>query len=292
VTEIARSPFNTGDGKPAELTEPAGWVDEAPTGPNPAALTPEQQRVKDEFVAARGTWGEPWQRIVELDPAFLEAYLHFSSVPWSAASHLEPKVKELVYLAADAAATHLYEPGIRQHVVAALRHGATPAEIMEVLELTSTLGIHACNIGVPLLIEVLEEEGVRKGPAPLDERQERLKEEFIANRGYWHEFWEGILELAPDLFEAYVEFSSVPWKTGTLEPKIKEMIYIAFDAAATHLYVPGLKLHLRNAVRLGATQDELMEVLSIVSVIGIHAATTAAPILADVVANRAADGVT
>ena len=57
-----------------------------------------------------------------------------------------------------------------------------------------------------------------------------------------------LLELAPDLFEAYVEFSSVPWKTGTLEPKVKEMIYIAFDAAATHLYVPGLKLHLRNAV--------------------------------------------
>ncbi|MEU7816918.1 carboxymuconolactone decarboxylase family protein [Pseudonocardia sp. NPDC049154] len=78
----------------------------------------------------------------------------------------------------------------------------------------------------------------------------------------------------------------MPWKTGTLEPKVKEMIYIAFDAAATHLYVPGLKLHLRNAVRLGATQDELMEVLSIVSVIGIHAATTAAPILASVVAEQ------
>ncbi|MEU7816919.1 carboxymuconolactone decarboxylase family protein [Pseudonocardia sp. NPDC049154] len=152
-------------------------------------LTTEQQRVKDEFVRVRGTWGEPWQRILELDPAFLEAYLRFSSVPWTAASHLEPKVKEFVYIAADAAATHLYEPGIRQHVAAALRHGATPAEIMEVLELTSTLGIHACNIGVPLLLEVLEEEGLRTGPAPLDERRERLKAEFTAHRGYWHEFW-------------------------------------------------------------------------------------------------------
>ena len=252
-------------------------------------LTDEQRRVKDEFVAVRGTWGEPWQRILELDPAFLQAYQRFSAVPWTAASHLEPKVKELVYIAADAAATHLYEPGIRQHVAAALEHGATPAEIMEVLELTSTLGIHACNIGVPLLVEVLEEEGLRTGPAPLDERRERLKAEFTRNRGYWHEFWDRILELAPDLFEAYLELSSVPWRTGTLEPKVKEMIYVAFDASATHLYVPGLKLHLRNAVRLGATQDELMEVLSIVSVIGIHAATTAAPILAEVAAAREAD---
>jgi alkylhydroperoxidase/carboxymuconolactone decarboxylase family protein YurZ len=249
-------------------------------------LTAEQQQIKDEFIRVRGTWGEPWQRMLEFDPGFLRAYLKFSSVPWTAASHLEPKVKEFVYIAADAAATHLYEPGIRQHVTAALNHGATPAEVMEVLELTSTLGIHACNVGVPLLLEVLREEGLRTGPEPLDDRQERLKAEFVENRGYWHEFWEGILELAPDLFESYVEFSSVPWKTGTLPPKVKELIYIAFDASATHLYVPGLKLHMRNAVRLGATTEEIVEVLSIVSVVGIHASTTAAPILAEIVESR------
>jgi alkylhydroperoxidase/carboxymuconolactone decarboxylase family protein YurZ len=250
-------------------------------------LTAEQREIKEEFIRVRGTWGEPWQRMLELDADFVRAYLRFSSVPWTSESHLEPKVKEFAYIAADAAATHLYEPGIRQHVAAALDHGATPAEVMEVLELTSTLGIHACNIGVPLLLEVLQEEGLRTGPSVLDERRERLKAEFTENRGYWHEFWEGILELAPDLFEAYLEFSSVPWKTGTLPPKVKEMIYIAFDASATHLYVPGLKLHLRNAVRLGATVGELMEVLSIVSVVGIHAATTAAPILAEIVESRA-----
>ena len=95
-------------------------------------LTEEQQRVKEEFVAVRGTWGEPWQRILELDPgvpAGLPALLRRAVDP---ASHLEPKVKEFVYIAADAAATHLYVPGIRQHVAAALEHGATPEEIMEV----------------------------------------------------------------------------------------------------------------------------------------------------------------
>jgi alkylhydroperoxidase/carboxymuconolactone decarboxylase family protein YurZ len=248
-------------------------------------LTAEQQEIKDEFIKVRGSWGDPWERMLELDPAFVRAYLHFSAVPWTGESHLEPKIKEFVYIAADAAATHLYEPGIRQHVAAALKHGATEQEIMEVIELTSTLGIHASNIGVPLLLEVLEEEGLRTGPAPLDERRERLKAEFTANRGYWHQFWEGLLELDPDLFEAYVEFSSVPWKTGTLQPKVKEFIYIAIDASTTHLYVPGLKLHMQNAVRLGATAGEIMEVLAIVSVIGIHAATTAAPILAELTRN-------
>jgi alkylhydroperoxidase/carboxymuconolactone decarboxylase family protein YurZ len=249
-------------------------------------LTAEQQQIKDEFVQVRGTWGEPWQRMLELDPAFVRAYLRFSAVPWTGESHLEPKVKEFVYIAADAAATHLYEPGIRQHVAAAFDHGATTEEVMEVLELTSTLGIHACNIGVPLLLEVLQEAGLRDGPAPLDERRERLKAEFTANRGYWHSFWDGVLELDPDLFEAYIEFSSVPWKSGPLEPLVKELIYIAFDASATHLYVPGLKLHMQNAVRLGATAGEIMEALAIVSVIGIHAATTAVPVLAEIAAHR------
>ncbi len=244
------------------------------------ALTPRQQEIKDEFIRVRGTWGEAWESILRLDPGFLESYLRLSAVPWKR-DVLPPVVKEFIYIAADAAATHLYTPGIRQHVRAALAHGATAEEIMEVLELTSTLGIHAANIGVPLLLEVLEEEGLRTAAPPLDARREKLKADFTQRRGYWHTFWDGLLELDPDLFEAYLDFSGLPWTTGVLEPKIKELVYIAFDASATHLYAPGLKLHMRNAVGYGATPEEIMEVLAIVSVIGIHAATVAAPILTE-----------
>lgn len=250
-------------------------------------LTQRQQQIKDEFIAVRGTWSSAWDAILELDAEFLRAYLEWSAVPLRK-HHLDEKVREFIFIAADAAATHLYEPGIRQHVRAALDLGASAAEVMEVLELTSTLGIHACNIGVPLLIDVLTEEGVRTGAAPLTPHQEQLKAEFAASRGYWHEFWDGLLELDPELFAAYLDFSAVPWRTGVLDPKVKELVYIAFDAAATHLYVPGLKLHMRNAVRLGATAAEIIEVLEIVSVIGIHAATVGAPILADELRRRTA----
>jgi alkylhydroperoxidase/carboxymuconolactone decarboxylase family protein YurZ len=241
-------------------------------------LSSRQQEIKDEFIRVRGTWGETWQAILELDPEFLRAYTDFSAVPWRK-NHLEDKVKEFIYIAVDAAATHLYLPGVRQHIKAALKLGATPQEIMEVLELTCTLGIHAMNIGVPLLVKVLEEKGLRSGPAPLDENQERVKAEFTKTRGYWHSFWDEMLELDPEIFEAYTDFSSVPWRTGTLEPKIKELVYIAFDTAATHLYVPGLKLHIENAVGYGATPQEILEVMEIASVLGVHAATSAAPIL-------------
>jgi alkylhydroperoxidase/carboxymuconolactone decarboxylase family protein YurZ len=241
-------------------------------------LTARQQEIKDEFIKVRDTWGDSWQAILELDPEFFAAYLKFSAVPWRK-NHLEDKVKEFIYIAIDSAATHMYLPGVQQHIKAALKVGATPAEIMEVLELTATLGIHAMNIGVPILVEVLEEKGLRNGPGDLNQYQRELKAEFTQTRGYWHPFWDEMLELDPELFAAYTEFSSVPWRQGTLPPKVKEFVYIAFDTAATHLYVKGLKLHIENAIGYGATAQEILEVMEIASVIGIHAVTTAAPIL-------------
>ena len=62
---------------------------------------------------------------------------------------------------------------------------------------------------------------------------------------------------------------------------MREFIYIAFDVAATHLYKPGLKLHLENAIDYGATVGEILEVMEIASVLGIHAATSAVPILVE-----------
>lgn len=113
----------------------------------------------------------------------------------------------------------------------------------------------------------------------LSERQQELKDDFVEARGYWNPFWDGLLSLDPDFFEAYLAFSSVPWKTGTLDPKVKELIYIAIDASTTHLYEPGLRQHIRNAIKHGATKQEVMEVLELVSVLGIHACTLGVPVL-------------
>lgn len=113
----------------------------------------------------------------------------------------------------------------------------------------------------------------------LTEQQKALRDTFIAERGYWAPFWDGLLSLDPDFFDSYLRFSSVPWKTGPLEPKIKELIYVAIDAATTHLYEPGLRQHIRNAISYGATREEVMEVLELVSVLGIHACTLGVPVL-------------
>jgi alkylhydroperoxidase/carboxymuconolactone decarboxylase family protein YurZ len=253
----------------------------APGVAGPVSLSSRQIELRDAFVRIRGTWGGAWEDILRLAPDFFEAYLGLSGLPWTREGGLEPKVKEFIYIAADGNATHMFEPGVRQHIRKALEFGATREEVMEVLELISTVGIHASTVGVPVLLELLAETGVRTAPVPLDARQQQLKDEFTRERGYWDDLWAGLLELDPDFFAAYARFSSVPWRGGTLSPKVKEFMYITFDAAATHMYTPGLKLHMRNALGYGATPGELMELLEIVSVIGIHGATLGAPILVE-----------
>lgn len=108
-----------------------------------------------------------------------------------------------------------------------------------------------------------------------------LKEEFIAKRGYWTDFWDGLLALDPKFFRAYLNFSAVPWENGVLEPKVKELIYIAIDASTTHLYEPGLRIHIQNALKYGATKEEIMEVYQLVSVLGLHTCTMGVPALID-----------
>ena len=244
-------------------------------------LSPRQHALKEEFTRARGYWSPVWDQVLALDPDFFEAYLNFSSVPWRNGV-LEPKVREFIYIAIDASTTHLHAAGTRTHVRNALRLGATRQEVMEVLQLISVLGIHSVTDGVPILVEEMATAG--RGaelpkPGAGGEREARLKAEFTAARGYWSELWDNVLALSPDFFEAYMRFSSVPWKHGTLEPKVKEFIYVAIDAATTHLYAPGTRVHIRNAIRYGATRQEIMEVLELVSVLGIHSITHGVPIL-------------
>lgn len=239
----------------------------------------ERARLRDAFVRERGYWSTALDDLLELDPGFFECVLRVTGHPWRHGV-LDRKTKELILLAVDAAATHRNGPGAREHVERALAHGATPDEIMEVLELTSTVGIHTCTTAVPILLEELAAvDRALDFEHPLTARQQQLKAEFIDKRAYWNDFWDGILRLDPEFFAAYSALSAHPWEHGSLQPKVRELVYAAFDAAATHLYEPGLRQHIRNAMGYGATPEELMEVFELASGIGVEACILALPAL-------------
>jgi alkylhydroperoxidase/carboxymuconolactone decarboxylase family protein YurZ len=234
--------------------------------------------LRSEYEAAHGYWTEALDDVLRHDPAFFRTLLDLSTVPIRSGT-LDPKTREFIHIAIDGGATNMFGAGTRRHIARAVALGASDAEIMEVLELTATLGIHAANAGVPILLEVLAETGEAPDVFDLDERQKRLRADFETNRGYWNPIWDGVLKFSPDFFEAYLAFSSIPWQRGVLEPKVKELIYCAFDVASTHLWLPGLKLHMRNALGYGATPTEIMEVIQIASVLGVQVFDEAMPAL-------------
>ena len=104
---------------------------------------------------SKGDWNPVWDKLAELDAEFLEAYLAFRSVPHREGP-LPQKYKELIMIAINAATTHLYAPGVRRHMQNALKAGATQEEIFETIQLTTVMGIHACNLAVPIMLEEVE----------------------------------------------------------------------------------------------------------------------------------------
>lgn len=229
-----------------------------------------QDRLKQRFIQDCGYWDSECEALMKLDPGFFATVHGLLSAPRTTGA-LDPKTSSLVQLAFDISITHYDKKGAARHIAKAISCGATREEILEVCQLTSVVGIHACNMGVPILAEELQatNRGHEMGPAEFDAHREALKAEFIKLRGYWSPLWEDLLRNSPDFFEAYTKFSSYPWLNGSLPPKVKEFIYIAIDAATHHLYLPGLRIHIQNALRHGATGSEIMEVLMLISGSGV-----------------------
>jgi alkylhydroperoxidase/carboxymuconolactone decarboxylase family protein YurZ len=101
--------------------------------------------------------------------------------------------------------------------------------------------------------------------------------------GMWNPLWDTFAEQDPAWTERFMAMAAHP--VQALEPRIVELIAIAVDASCTHLYAPGVRRHVRRALEIGVTPREILAVLQLVSVLGIHSMSLAAPILAEEIAN-------
>ncbi|MGE8367219.1 carboxymuconolactone decarboxylase family protein [Cupriavidus sp.] len=97
--------------------------------------------------------------------------------------------------------------------------------------------------------------------------------------GNWNPAWDAFAELDPVWAEKFMVMGMHPILSGVLEPKVVEFIAIAVDASCTHMYAPGTRRHIRRALELGATKEEIAAVLQAVSVLGIHSSSLGSPIL-------------
>ncbi len=106
--------------------------------------------------------------------------------------------------------------------------------------------------------------------------------------GGWNPAWDPFVELDRVWTEKFVDMGLAPLARGVLDQKTWELIAIAVDASCTHMYAPGVRRHIRAALELGVTKEEILAVLQTVSVLGIHSISLSAPILVEELAARKA----
>lgn len=205
------------------------------------------------FKKERGFIAGPFEVMARADPDFLVAYTDFSMAPWRTGP-LEPKLKELIYVAIDAAVNHMHAIGTLNHARSALAHGASREELVSVFEIVSLLGLQTLELGVSVLEEAI-------GEAPSGDPLEGLERFDPAAAGAMRAWRESVIARSP------------------LEPKVVELIGVAVNASTCHLNEAATAHHVTAALAAGATTAEVVEVLQLVSVLGIHSATLAFPLL-------------
>jgi len=216
------------------------------------------------------------------DPAWANTCERVALNPWKH-EVLPRKTVELIGVAINAACTNLNPEGTRRHIRAALDAGANRDEILMVLKMASLLSIHSCSLGAPLLLEEAKAADVspKAKPRPATPLCDGLRA-----AGQWNEAWTPFLDLDPTWTEQFIAAGLPAYAGDVISPKLAELLSIAFDASFTHMYAPGTRRHIKIALKLGATVEEIMEVLKLCVIHGVQACNLGVPILAEELARR------
>jgi len=212
------------------------------------------------------------------DPGWAEICARMTASPWTSGI-LPRKTVELIGIALNAACTNLNPEGTRRHIRGALEAGATREEVLMILKMASAMSIHSCSLGAPILLEEAKAAGMepsrhlKNPPTPACDKMHAV--------GQWNPAWDPLFELDPLWTDQFMACGLGIYASGLLTPKLIELVSIAFDASYTHMYAPGTRGHIRAALKLGATTEEIMEVLKLCVVQGVQACTLGVPILAE-----------
>lgn len=183
----------------------------------------------------------------------------------------------LVDLGVKAAVTALDEAEIEEATAAARSAGASTAQLEETVALVSGLGVHSLMVAAPLIWRSARAPGAAD-PEPLDPTRQALRDSKVGNDPFWRSFerdvpgfLDALIRLAPETFRAFFEYCAVPWRSGTVPALTKELTSMACDATPAHRFLPGFRLHLGNAIKLGAGSRAVTQALDLAAACGRRA---------------------
>lgn len=209
-------------------------------------------------------------RMIDTTMAQLRAQAEAATSDLPDGEPLDDLSRALIRLGVAVSVTSLSPDAIGRTVDAALDGGASLDQVEEIIALVSGLGVHSLMISQAIVLQSAAARDLIDRAAPFDPARQALWDRHVGDDPFWigfekenPGFLDAMLRLCPDLFTAFFDYCAVPWKIGSVRARTKELAAIACDAAPTHVFGPGFRLHLRNAIALGATRRQIMETLDI-----------------------------
>lgn len=240
----------------------------------------DKQAIKENFLDSHGELLPEHEFLIDHDWGWFRRRQALYEFHITRESALPRKMKEIIL----AVATTVRMPGtetsryVKKHIREALKHGATPREILEAFEcVIHPTGGTTMLVGVNFLREVLEEEGISADlelgeESSLDEKdaepenldRKALEESQLKVHGYVlpeHKYimdhnWDWV-ELSHDFYN----FNAL--RKGALSRKMRSIVVVS--ALCTR--IPGIegekyiRNHMRRAMEAGATEAEIFDAL-------------------------------
>lgn len=202
--------------------------------------------------------------------AELRAWIEECLAPIPDLDELDLRARRSIRLAVCLSVTSLRRDKINRSLREALDAGVSIAQVEEIMALVSGLGVHSIMATADALLDAAEASGQIDRAKPLDDARRQLWNQHVGKNAYWEGFsvyfpgfLDALLRLSPDLFVGVIEYCALPWKSRSVPAVVKELAAVACDATPSHIFLPGLRLHIDNAVKLGAGKLAIMEAIDV-----------------------------
>lgn len=225
--------------------------------------TPEQQAVKDYFISERGYWRDWTEHLLLTNPLFLKRYAFYAGHP-ARSGPLTARQIELIYIALDASATHLFPSGLNTHISLAKQAGASQEDIIDVFQLLATQGIGHVFSALDLLKQCYKE--LPHSDYPLDLEQKITECHFVPTP-----WLKNLASIDAIYTEALIDLlNSVPTTNMGLTLIDRLLIEIALHACFTSYNPHMLKHYLYMARKNNIDYQHALQAIQLGAHLSIH----------------------
>lgn len=178
---------------------------------------------------------------------------------------LDPKSREIATIAALTALGNAAMQ-LRWHIGAALNTGVTPAQIVDIMYVSTVYhGFPAGLNGIAAIREVFSEKNLKYTPVKrepvADKRTLGIRTMDATSKGAGENVINHLKDIAPEMADFILDFSYADvFSRGVLSPKDTEIAAIAgMCAAGTQR--PQLVVHIRSGMNVGLTREQVIEIM-------------------------------